>query len=329
MPWGCTAGLSGLPSRRFRQPIASASARSCAVTDYGVLFRELAIPRLVGTPNHQKVREVLTRELGARGFVVEEHTFSGPPARALLSTARRVSGVNLIARPIRPSTHRPVWLVAHYDSKGQPISMALRLLGFGSLFIGLIGLLLAPIPALVALALGATIAALNRVNDNSPGAVDNATALVAIFMTLDQLPQDANVGVVFPDAEEFGLVGARALVADRAELFAGAALINLDGLDDVGRPIAFMHRPGKISEAIASALGARTWRWLPVVVDGLALARVGRRGGGGGGAECVTILKGNLQTMRIVHRPGDTPDRVRLDGAASIAAGLARVLRAK
>lgn len=291
------------------------------VTDYGVLFRELAIPRLVGTPNHRKVREVLKRELRARGFVVEEHAFSGRPARALLGTARRVNGVNLIARPIRPSAHPPVWLVAHYDSKGQPISMALRLLGFGSLFIGLIGLLMAPIPALGALGLGAAIAVLNRVNDNSPGAVDNATALVAIFMTLDQLPQDTNVGVVFPDAEEFGLVGARALVADRADLFAGAALINLDGLDDVGRPIAFLHRPGKIGAAIASALGARRWRWLPVVVDGLALARVG--------TECVTILKGNSRTMRIVHRPGDTADRVRLDGAASIAAGLARVLRAK
>ena len=297
------------------------------MTDYGVLFRELAIPRLVGSANHRKVRETLTRELEARGFSVERHAFSGRPARALLGTPRSVQGINLIAsRPRSGQAVRPsVWLVAHYDSKGQPISMALRLLGFGSLFIGLIGLLLAPIPALVALVLGAAIVALNRVNDNSPGAVDNATALVAIFMTLDQLPQDANVGVVFPDAEELGLVGARALATDRADLFAGAALINLDGLDDVGRPIAFLHRRGKIGEAIASALGARRWRWLPVVVDGLALARVGE----GGGAECVTILKGNSQTMRSVHRPGDTPDRVRLDGAASIAAGLARVLRAK
>lgn len=297
------------------------------MTDYGVLFRELAIPRLVGSANHKKVREILTRELEARRFSVERHAFSGRPAHALLGTPRRVQGINLIATPspragqsVRPS----VWLVAHYDSKGQPISMALRLLGFGSLFIGLIGLLLAPIPALFAVVLGAAIAVLNRVNDKSPGAVDNATALVAVFMTLDQLLHDANVGVVFPDAEELGLVGARALAADRADLFAGAALINLDGLDDVGRPIAFLHRPGRIGEAIASALGARRWRWLPVVVDGIALARVG-----GGGAECVTILKGNLQTMRIVHRPGDTPDRVRLDGAASIAAGLARVLRAK
>lgn len=290
------------------------------MTDYGVLFRELAVPRLVGSANHTKVREILTRELQARGFAVEQHAFSGRPARALLGTPQTVRGVNLIARPIRPSARPPVWLVAHYDSKGQPISMALRLIGFGALFIGLVGLLLVPIPAFAVLVGGASIALLNRVNDNSPGAVDNATALVAIFMTLDQLSRDAVVGVIFPDAEEFGLVGARALAADRADLFAGAALINLDGLDDGGRPTALLHRPGKVGDAVAAALGARRWRWLPVIVDGIALARVA--------GECVTILKGNSRTMRIVHRPADSADRVRLDGAASVAAGLARVLRA-
>ena len=156
--------------------------------------------------------------------------------------------------------------------------------------------------------------------DNSPGAVDNATALVTVFMTLDQLPRDIPVGVVFPDAEEFGLVGARALVIDRAAWFTDAAVINLDGLDDTGRATAFMHRPGTISAAIVAALRARAWRWLPVVVDGIALARVSR--------ECVTIMKGNWRTMRVVHRPEDAVDRVRLDGAALVAAGLARVLRA-
>jgi len=293
------------------------------VTDYGVLFRELAIPRLVGSANHTKVREILTRELQARGFAVEQHAFSGRPARALLGTPKTLRGVNLIAWPARAehrSLRQPVWLVAHYDSKGQPISMALRLVGFGALFIGLLGLLLVPIPALAVLAAGASIALLNRVNDNSPGAVDNATALVAIFMTLDQLPRGAAVGVIFPDAEEFGLVGAQALAVDRADLFAGAALINLDGLDDAGRPTALLHRPGKVGVAVAAALGARRWRWLPVIVDGIALARVA--------GECVTILKGNSHTMRIVHRPADNADRVRLDGAASVAAGLARVLRA-
>jgi len=293
------------------------------VTDYGELFRELAIPRLVGTPNHQKVREILKRELSTRGFAVDEHQFTGRPARALFGTPRVVEGTNLIAhRPSDPPTVPPsVWLVAHYDSKGQPISMAIRLVGFAALVLGLVALALAAVPAIALLVVALIIVSQNRITDNSPGAVDNASALITIFMTIDQLSPGMAVGVIFPDAEEFGLVGARALAADRADLFADAAVINLDGLDDLGTPVVLSHRPGPIGVAVATALNARRWRWLPVVVDGLALARVSR--------ECITILKGNWRTMLAVHRRGDNADRVRLDGAASVAAGLARVLRAQ
>jgi hypothetical protein len=242
----------------------------------------------------------------------------------LLGSPRVISGVNLIARPVRPSARPPVrpsvWLVAHYDSKGQPVSMLVRLIGFVAIVAGLLWLPFGVTTAIISLAVGLSILLQNRVTDNSPGAVDNATALVAVFMTLDQLPRDAEVGVVFPDAEEFGLVGARALATDHAELFADSALINLDGLDDTGRATAFLHRPGRIAVAVADALKARRARWLPVIVDGLVLARVAR--------DCVTILKGDVRTMSIVHTPKDIVARVRLDGAASVAAGLARVLRA-
>src|SRR5882672_7446865 len=158
--------------------------------------------------------------------MIEEHRFTGRPARALLNTRRVVEGINLIAhRPSdRPNVRPSVWLVAHYDSKGQPISMAIRLVGFTALLLGLITLFFAKLPAIVLLAVAVVIVSQNRVNDNSAGAVDNATALVAIFMALDQLRSTAAVGVIFPDAEEFGLVGARALAADRAELFDGAAV---------------------------------------------------------------------------------------------------------
>ena len=297
--------------------------RSCAVTDYAELFRELAVPRLVGTANHQKVREILKRELAARGFAVEEHAFAGRPARALVGTPALVHGINLIAeRPSdRPTVRPSVWLVAHYDSKGQPISMALRLIGFGLLAVGVLALLVALIPALVLLAVALIIVSQNRVTDNSPGALDNATALIAIFMTLDQLPDETSVGVIFPDAEEYGLVGARALAADHAARFKDAAVINLDSLDDAGRVTAFLHRAGTVGLGVAEALDARRWRWLPVIVDGIALAPVSR--------QCVTIMKGNWDTMRIVHRPEDDTARVRLDGAATVAAGLARVLRAQ
>jgi hypothetical protein len=299
------------------------------VTDYGLLFRELAVPRLVGTPNHQKVREVLKRELAARGFAVEEHRFSRRPSNAFWGLHASIDGINLIARrpSDRPTVRPSVWLVAHYDSKGQPFSMFTRLLWVVTTLLALLTLWVSAILTdstrwtflVVFMALAASWL-VNRVNDNSPGAVDNATALIAIFMTIDQLSSATLIGVVFPDAEEYGLVGARALAAERADLFVEAAVINLDGLDDVGQPTAFLHRPGRIAKAVAEALKAREWRWLPVMVDGIALTRVSR--------ECVSILKGNWRTMRIIHRPQDTAGRLRLDGAAIVAAGLARVLRA-
>ena len=291
------------------------------MTDYGELFRELAIPRRVGTPNHQKVREILKRELQIRGFSIDEHLFEGRPSRAFFGAPRIVQGVNLIAsrQPDRQKVRPSVWLVAHYDSKGQPISMAVRLIGFGLLVVGLLALLVKPVAGIAILADAFVIISQNRVTDNSPGALDNATALVAVFMTLDQLPPALNVGVIFPDAEEYGLVGARALAEERPSLLAESSVVNLDGLDDTGRATAFMHRPGPIGTGVVEALKARPWRWLPVIVDGLALCSAAR--------ECVTIMKGNWRTMTIVHRPSDTTRRVRLDGAALVAAGLARVLR--
>lgn len=287
-----------------------------AVTDYQGLLRELAVPRLVGTRNHQQVRDVLKRELVVRGFVVEEHAFTGRPSRALFGTPRLVSGLNIIAQ--RPSGRPTVWLVGHYDSKGQPLSMAVRLAAFCLIPVALVGLLFAPLPAALFLVLLLLELFRNRVTDDSPGAVDNATALVAVFMTLDQLPRSAQVGVIFPDAEEFGLVGARALATERSALLADTAIINLDGLDDVGSPIAFLHRPGAVGHAVARALAATRARWLPVIVDGIALSRVA--------GECVTILKGNWRTMRVVHTPQDNAERLTLRGARDVAAGLARAL---
>ena len=291
------------------------------MTDYAALLRELAVPRLVGSPNHLKVREALIRELAARGMTVEQHAFRGRPARALFGTPKLISGINLIGqRAVGPSGRPAVWLVAHYDSKGQPISMAVRLLGFSFVVAALVTAFFAPLAAAGLLVAALAIILRNRVTDNSPGAVDNATALIAALMTVDLLGRARSVGVIFPDAEEFGLVGARALVRERAELFGEAAVVNLDGLDDGGRATAFLHRPGRVGSAIAGELRARRWRWLPVVVDGIVLARAAR--------ECVTILKGNWTTMRIVHTPHDRAERLTLAGARAVAEGLARVLRA-
>src|SRR5438309_7081850 len=130
--------------------------------------------------------------------------------------------------------------------------------------------------------------AANRVTDHSAGAVDNAAGVVAVLTTVDALPREAGVGVLFPDAEEYGLLGARALVRERANLLGDTCIVNFDGVDDRGSTIAFIHRSGPAVERVAAALGARRARWLPVLVDGLALSGAAREG--------VTIMRGDWRT---------------------------------
>jgi hypothetical protein len=299
------------------------------VTDYRALLAAIAVPRLSGTAANLQIREVLKRELAARGFVVLEHGFRG---RSLLHHFGRVplEGVNVIG--VRPRARVAVWLAAHYDSKGQPLSMATRLAAAALATLGaleLLGLvvraLLGPlhlgVPDVVAGAAGVAglvLLAANRVTNRSAGAVDNAAGVVAVLATLDALPPGAGVGVLFPDAEEYGLLGARALVRERANLLGDTCIVNFDGIDDRGRTIAFVHRPGPTVERVATALGARRARWLPVLVDGLVLAGAAREG--------VTIMRGDWGTARIVHTPRDTAERLTLEGVQAVAQGVAAAL---
>jgi hypothetical protein len=292
------------------------------VTRFAVLLGELAVARLVGSPGHGRVRELLRRELEARGFAVLDHRFEAA-ARFPLRGPAGTEGVTLIA--VRPRARVTTWLAAHYDSKGQPASMALRLVWVGATALaiaGTAGALVIGGPwlpwSLVALAFLAGFFVLNRATDRSPGAVDNATGILTVLATLDALPADASVGALLLDAEELGLVGARALVRERAHLLRGTTVINFDGIDDRGSPIAFVHRPGPIVAALAAALGAGSWRRLPVVVDGIALA--------GPASECVTIMRGNWSTMRVVHTARDVPGRITLDGVDAVARVVASVL---
>jgi len=299
------------------------------VTDYRGLLDEVAVPRLAGTSPAERVREVLKRELAARGFVAMEHRFTG---RSLLHRLARVpvSGVNLIA--VRPRARVATWLVAHYDSKGQPLSMAARLVAAALTGVGVVEVLGLALRALLgtvhpgpldgviggAGAAGAALLALNRVTGRSAGAVDNAAGVVTALATVDALPPEAPVGVIFPDAEEYGLLGARALVRERANLLADTTIVNFDGIDDRGTTIALMHRGGATVDRVARALEARRARWLPVVVDGLALAPTAR--------ECVTIMRGDWRTARVVHTPRDIAARLTLDGARRVAGAVAAAL---
>lgn len=299
------------------------------MTDYRTLLAAIAVPRLTGTTANLQIREVLKRELTTRGFVVMEHRFTG---RSLLHRFGRAAleGVNLIG--VRPRARVSVWLAAHYDSKGQPLSMAARLAAAALATLGalellalvvraLLGPLHAGVPDLLAGAAGVSgilLFAANRVTNRSAGAVDNAAGVVAVLATLDALPPDAGVGVLFPDAEEYGLLGARALVRQRANLLGDTCIVNFDGIDDRGFTIALIHRPGPTIEQVAAALGARRARWLPVLVDGLVLAGAAREG--------VTIMRGDWGTATIVHTPHDVAERITLEGVRRVAEGVARAL---
>lgn len=291
------------------------------MTDYRALLAALAVPRLTGTARNHMVRERLTRELGARGLVVMEHRFT---ARSLLHHLGRkpLEGVNLIG--VRPRARVTTWLVAHYDSKGQPLSMAGRLAAAVLVAVGglaLLGTLVFGTPnvavGLVAVP-GILLLAANRVTDRSPGAVDNASGIVAVLATLDALPATAAVGVVFSDAEEYGLLGARALVRERANLLADTGIVNFDGVDDRGRTIAFVHRNGPTVDRVSGTLRARRARWLPILVDGLVVTRPAREG--------VTIMRGDWRTARVVHTPRDSAERLTLEGVREVARGVAAAL---
>ena len=283
------------------------------MTERDVLLAELAMPRRVGSEGHARARDVLKRELERRGLVVLEHRFRAAVRFPLWGVAP-AEGLNLIA--VRPQAKVQTWLAAHYDSKGQPVSMATRLLLAGAVALALLAIPFGIwIPAVLAAAL---FLVLNRVTNGSPGALDNASGVLTVLAALDALPPTASVGALLLDAEELGLVGARALAHERANLLEGTTVINFDGIDDTGAVTALVHRPGATVTAVATALGARIWRRLPVVVDGMALAPATR--------ECMTIMKGNWDTMRVVHTPRDEAERLSCSGVEEVARILGQVL---
>src|SRR5260370_9684342 len=116
----------------------------------------------------------------------------------------------------------------------------------------------------------------SRATDRSPGAVDNGTGVVAVLATVDALPPEAGVGVIFPDAEEYGLVGSRALARERAHPLAHTSVINFDGIDDRGPTIALGHRSGPATDRAGAGLGARRARSPPALGAGIVRGRAPR-----------------------------------------------------
>lgn len=258
-------------------------------------------------------------------------------ARAMLGDAvldlpfLRCTSENLVARRgDAPS----VWLVAHLDSKSQPVPSAARVAGVALMLASLaaaiacVAMQLAGSSArtgwwaaLTLLVPGAPAVIASVVGSRSNGAVDNASGVAAVLSAAALLRADANVGVLLPSAEELGLAGARAF----ARTHGRATCINCDGVDDDG-VVTIMHRgapPARIVDVLleAAQVPVRVRR-MPVGLLTDSVAFTDR------GWPAVTVSRGSFGTLRRVHTPQDSLDHLRGDGLEPVAALLARAAEA-
>ena len=245
----------------------------------------------------------------------------------------RRRGVNLVAT--RGSATPSVWLVAHLDTKSQPIPSAVRVIGVVALTVVVLLALGATVLMfagnaprtlwwiiLVAGALGALPVIASVVGDHSDGAVDNASGVAAVLSAAALVAPNVDVGVLLPSAEELGLAGARAFVRGRAR---GVAL-NCDGVDDEGALVIMYNGalPQRLVSAMASVgdadLIAQRVRRMPLglLTDSTAFTAAGW--------ESVTVSHGSLATLRRVHTPGDSLARLRGSSIGKVAALLARAV---
>lgn len=232
---------------------------------------------------------------------------------------QRRRGVNLLAERGTPR----VWLMAHLDSKSQPVPIAVRAAGIamsGVVWVIATGIALAQVAGAPAASLWTPIAILSilaalpvvasTVGARSPGALDNASGVAAVLAAAALLPPAISVGVLLPTAEELGLAGARAWAENRPPAIA----LNCDGVDDAGVMLVMYSgaAPTRVLDALrraATAVGAplRVSRLLPgILTDAVALADAGWA--------TATVSRGTLRTIARIHTPADARSAITGDG---------------
>lgn len=256
----------------------------------------------------------------------------------------RTAGRNLVAT--RGEAMPRVWLMAHTDSKSQPVPQALRAAGVIGLAATWVFAAVAAAGQLAGLTAGlsfggwAAVAVLavvtglpvmlSVVGNRSDGALDNASGLAAVLLAAGEIPETVPVGVMITTAEELGLAGARAWARSNwvggrpGDLPGGQVVLNCDGVDDVGSLTGMFtgRAPTRLLEALADAARAEgvRYRSLPLVpgilVDAVALADAGW--------EAVTLSRGTVATLARVHTRRDSLEHLRGDGIPEAAAVLAR-----
>jgi hypothetical protein len=246
----------------------------------------------------------------------------------------RAAGENLIAR--RGDAPPRVWLVAHVDSKSQPLPTQLRMAGLAMLATSVVLTI-----AALALTLGtdsprivlwmscAALAAVGGraviasvVRNDSPGAVDNASGVAAVLSAAALVDRTAAMGVLIPSAEELGLAGARAWV--RAHGGERGYVMNCDGVDDQGELILMYTRtrPAPIVDAVQRAAGAVRTRRMPpgLLLDSVAFTDAGWT--------AATLSHGSMRTLARVHTRSDALDSLKGSQIDPMAWVLARAAEA-
>jgi hypothetical protein len=245
----------------------------------------------------------------------------------------RRRSVNLVAT--RGDGAPTVWLVAHLDSKSQPIPSAVRVVGVAVLAaVVLLALVAAALTLgggaprtlwwliLVAGVVSGVPVIASVVGDNSHGAVDNASGVATVLGAAALVAAGVDFGVLLPSAEELGLAGARAFARRQP---VGVAL-NCDGVDDDGALVIMYN--GAAPTRLLSALGVATAdhttaprvRRMPLglLTDSTAFAAAGW--------EAVTVSHGSLATLRRVHTSRDSLERLRGSSIEAVAERLARAV---
>lgn len=236
----------------------------------------------------------------------------------------RATSANLTATRGTPS----MWLVAHLDSKSQPVPILVRVLGVVGVLVTLVLAVTAAAlqagdrnvtwvwPWITAIGvLSALPVAASVVGERSHGALDDASGVATVLMVAQTLPKHAAVGVILTSAEELGLAGARAWVRARA---AGRA-INVDGVDDAGdvRATWTNRRPRELLDAlIASGARAATTVRVGRLVPGALLDAVAFADRNW---EILTVSRGTLRTVARIHTSRDTLEGLDGRGVALVA----------
>jgi hypothetical protein len=254
----------------------------------------------------------------------------------------RVATRNLL---FQTGTGRPSWIImAHRDSKSQLVPTLARTMAVAIVLGSWLALVVLAVlwfggepfrvPTLagllaVLLVLAAVALVLSWTGNDSPGALDNASGLAALLDVAARSAAQGDVAFLVTDAEELGLVGARA-VASRLPAVQG--VINVDSLDDEGTfYIAEGHglrRKGFAPQLAAALLTAGAALDLPVERRHLPRSiPVDHQPVAGAGIPALTVVRGAWRSLLRIHRPEDDVEALDGRGAADGAALLTGALR--